>query len=161
MFATITWLACAPTRSLSVPSTMSDHARSSMMMSSKLILRYEDGFLHLASCVQDCFLPAMPSNLESKSLAIPLQALSPREKDRLGFERELLKYIDKLMLELKTKVRRNEERLTKENVPVTSIEDQVGLPASTLSFLCFSYNCARSTVCNSCLKMTQLDHVWQ
>ncbi|CAK0773646.1 hypothetical protein CVIRNUC_004087 [Coccomyxa viridis] len=51
-------------------------------------------------------------------------ALSPREKDRLGFERELLKYIDKLMLELKTKVRRNEERLTKENVPVTSIEDQ-------------------------------------
>ena len=39
MSATITWLACAPTRSLSVPSTMLDPARSSMMMSSKLTLR--------------------------------------------------------------------------------------------------------------------------
>ena len=80
----------------------------------------------------------MLCNLESKSLAVSLQALSPREKDRLGFERELLKYIDKLMLELKTKVRRNEERLTKENVPVTSIEDQVRSTASSLSLLRFS-----------------------
>ncbi len=54
-----------------------------------------------------------------------LQALRPEEKDRLGFERELLKYIDKLMLELNTKVRRNEERLAKENVPVIGIDDQV------------------------------------
>ena len=29
------------------------------------------------------------------------------------------------MLELKTKVRRNEERLAKENVPVIAIDDQV------------------------------------
>ena len=79
----------------------------------------------------------MPSNLESKSPALSLQALSPREKDRLGFERELLKYIDKLMLELKTKVRRNEERLTKENVPVTSIEDQVRSTALSMSLLRF------------------------
>ena len=77
----------------------------------------------------------MPSNLESKSLAVSLQALSPKEKDRLGFERELLKYIDKLMLELKTKVRRNEERLTKENVPVTSIEDQVRSTALSIGSL--------------------------
>ena len=85
--------------------------------------------------MQDCFLPAMLSKLKSKSLAVSLQALSPREKDRLGFERELLKYIDKLMLELKTKVRRNEERLTKENVPVTSIEDQVRSIASSIGLL--------------------------
>ena len=80
----------------------------------------------------------MTSISESKSLAVSLQALSPREKDLLGFERELLKYIDKLMLELKTKVRRNEERLTKENVPVVSIEDQVRLLALTISLSCFS-----------------------
>lgn len=55
-----------------------------------------------------------------------LQALSPSEKDRLGFERELLRYIDKLMLELKTKVRRNEERLAKEFIPMVGIDDQVG-----------------------------------
>ena len=54
-----------------------------------------------------------------------LQALSPEDKERLGFEPELLKYIEKLMLELKTKVRRNEERLAKENVPVIAIDDQV------------------------------------
>ena len=54
-----------------------------------------------------------------------LQKLRPEEKDRLGFERELLKYIEKLMLELSTKVRRNEERLAKENVPVIAIDDQV------------------------------------
>ena len=57
-----------------------------------------------------------------------MQALSPEDKERLGFERELLKYIEKLMLELKTKVRRNEERLAKENVPVIAIDDQVCIP---------------------------------
>ncbi|CAL5218741.1 g457 [Coccomyxa viridis] len=57
-------------------------------------------------------------------LRAEFEALRPEEKDRLGFERELLKYIDKLMLELNTKVRRNEERLAKENVPVIGIDDQ-------------------------------------
>ena len=57
------------------------------------------------------------------------------------------------MLELKTKVRRNEERLTKENVPVTSIEDQVRLPASSVSMSCL-HDYAGSKVYNTCLGMT-------
>lgn len=63
------------------------------------------------------------------------------------------------MLELKTKVRRNEERLIKENVPVTSIEDQVRLPASTVSMSCL-HDHAGSRMYHSCLGMTQPDHVW-
>ena len=69
-----------------------------------------------------------------------LQALSPEEKGRLGFERELLKYIDKLMLELKTKVRRNEDRLVKENVPVIEINDQVCAPSHSSGYFKYAQN---------------------
>ena len=69
-----------------------------------------------------------------------MQALSPEEKGRLGFERELLKYIDKLMLELKTKVRRNEDRLVKENVPVIEINDQVRAPSYSSGYCEYAQN---------------------
>ncbi|KAK9916020.1 hypothetical protein WJX75_007379 [Coccomyxa subellipsoidea] len=52
------------------------------------------------------------------------EALDDRSRERLGFEKELYKWIDKLMLELKAKIRRNEERLASEVAPPISLEDQ-------------------------------------
>ncbi|EIE25974.1 hypothetical protein COCSUDRAFT_46447 [Coccomyxa subellipsoidea C-169] len=50
--------------------------------------------------------------------------LDDRSRERLGFEKELYKWIDKLMLELKAKIRRNEERVASEMAPPISLEDQ-------------------------------------
>ena len=80
-----------------------------------------------------------------------LQVLRPEEKDRLGFELELLKYIDKLMLELNTKVRRNEERLAKENVPVIGIDDQVRASLNSSSYVCMRSGQAMHAYATLCL----------
>ena len=52
------------------------------------------------------------------------QALDDKSKDRLGHERELFKYLDRLMTELRAKKRRNEDRLAADAAIPISAEDQ-------------------------------------
>ena len=54
-----------------------------------------------------------------------MQALDDASKERLGFERELYKYLDKLMLELAAKIRRNSDRLAAEEAAPLPPADQV------------------------------------
>ncbi len=53
------------------------------------------------------------------------QALDDKSKERLGFERELYKYLDRLMTELRAKKRRNDDRLAADAAIPISAEDQV------------------------------------
>ena len=53
-----------------------------------------------------------------------LQKLDDKSKERLGFERELYKYLDKLMLELASKIRRNTDRLAAEEAAPLPPADQ-------------------------------------
>ena len=52
--------------------------------------------------------------------------MEDRERDRLGFERDLLKYIERLMVDLRAKIRRNDERLKSEQILLLP-DDQVCL----------------------------------
>lgn len=73
-----------------------------------------------------CNLPALgsaPANLP--------QALDDKSKDRLGHERELFKYLDRLMTELRAKKRRNEDRLAADAAIPISAEDQARLSRRT------------------------------
>ena len=54
------------------------------------------------------------------------QALDDKSKERLGFERELYKYLDKLMVELQAKIHRNSDRLAAEEAAPLPPADQVG-----------------------------------
>lgn len=54
-----------------------------------------------------------------------VQKLDDKSKERLGFERELYKYLDKLMLELASKIRRNTDRLAAEEAAPLPPGDQV------------------------------------
>jgi len=58
------------------------------------------------------------------------QSLDDRSKDRLGFERELLKYLERLMVELRAKKRRNEDRLAADAAIPISAEDEARPPAA-------------------------------
>lgn len=51
--------------------------------------------------------------------------LDDREKDRLGYERELKRWLDKLMGDLRSKIQRNEERLAQQEAVVFLPDDQV------------------------------------
>ena len=62
-----------------------------------------------------------------------MQKLDDKSKERLGFERELYKYLDKLMLELASKIRRNTDRLAAEEAAPLPPADQVCANARHLS----------------------------
>ena len=62
-----------------------------------------------------------------------VQKLDDKSKERLGFERELYKYLDKLMLELASKIRRNTDRLAAEEAAPLPPADQVCQCASSIS----------------------------
>ena len=65
-------------------------------------------------------------NLHDDSCKADWEKLDDKEKDRLGYERELKRWIDKLMGDLRAKIARNEERLAQqENVVLP--DDQVTL----------------------------------
>lgn len=65
-----------------------------------------------------------------------MQKLDDKSKERLGFERELYKYLDKLMLELASKIRRNTDRLAAEEAAPLPPADQVCANARHLSKHC-------------------------
>ena len=74
------------------------------------------------------------------------QALDDKSKERLGFERELYKYLDRLMTELRAKKRRNDDRLAADAAIPISAEDQVlsqlpcqGLTVCALVSMCRAY----------------------
>ena len=64
-------------------------------------------------------------NLHDDSCKADWEKLDDKEKDRLGYERELKRWIDKLMGDLRAKIARNEERLSQQEVVVVLPEDQV------------------------------------
>ena len=53
-----------------------------------------------------------------------------RDKESLGYERDLKRWLDKLMVDLRAKIRRNEERLAQQEAIVLLAEDQVRQPFS-------------------------------
>lgn len=53
------------------------------------------------------------------------EALEDRERARYGYETDLKKYLDRLMVELKAKIKRNEERLAAVEKPLLLQDDQV------------------------------------
>ena len=64
-------------------------------------------------------------NLHDESCKADWDVMDDREKDRLSYERELKKWLDKLMIDLKQKIARNETRLAaQEDAPLLP-EDQV------------------------------------
>ena len=76
------------------------------------------------------------TNLHDDNAKADWDAMDDRERDRLGYERELKKWLDKLMVDLKQKISRNETRLAAQEDVVLLPEDQArqlqhaGLPGS-------------------------------
>ena len=64
-------------------------------------------------------------NLHDESCKADWGAMDDRDRDRLGYERDLKKWLDKLMVDLKQKIARNETRLAAQEDVVLLPEDQV------------------------------------
>ena len=64
-------------------------------------------------------------NLHDESCKADWDAMDDRDRDRLGYERDLKKWLDKLMVDLKQKIARNEARLAAQEDVVLLPEDQV------------------------------------
>ena len=64
-------------------------------------------------------------NLHDDNCKADWEKLDDKEKERLGYERELKRWIDKLMGDLRAKIARNEERLSQQEQVVFLPDDQV------------------------------------
>ena len=81
------------------------------------------------------------TNLHDDQTKADWDAMDDRERDRLGFERDLKKWLDKLMVDLKQKISRNETRLAAQEDVLLLPEDQVPV---TVEYLAFSSISSRS-----------------
>lgn len=58
-------------------------------------------------------------------VVVQWEALDDREKDRLGYERQLKRFMDGMMDDLRRKIQRNEQRLAQNEIPVLVSSEQV------------------------------------
>ena len=75
-------------------------------------------------------------NLHDETCKADWDAMDERDRDRLSYERDLKKWLDKLMIDLKQKIARNEARLAAQEDVVLLPEDQVGTVCRTLCQAC-------------------------
>lgn len=73
----------------------------------------------------------MASRPEAWPCNLQWEALDDREKDRFGYERQLKRFMDGMMDDLRRKIQRNEQRLAQNEIPVLVSSEQVGPPCST------------------------------
>ncbi|KAK9804143.1 hypothetical protein WJX73_004648 [Symbiochloris irregularis] len=66
-------------------------------------------------------------NIHDDAVKADWEKLDDKEKERLGYERDLKRWIEKLMVELRTKIAKNEERLFQQEAVVLLAEDQAKL----------------------------------
>jgi hypothetical protein len=59
------------------------------------------------------------------------EALDEREKDRLGYERQLKRFMDGMMDDLRRKIQRNEQRLAQNEIPVLVSSEQANINVLT------------------------------
>ena len=72
-------------------------------------------------------------NVHDDAVKADWEKLADTQKERLGYERDLKRWIDKLLVELRTKIAKNEERLSQQEAIVLLADDQA-TPLWTASY---------------------------